>query len=153
MPRLEPAGHKKEALARDNEPIDLQVEQQLALVDLERRMFSRLVPLLGPVRAQIAAGVGIVLMGLHFLGLTQIGLLMREGRLPIPKPVGRWGAYVMGKPDLNREIGAAVNRMVDEGAIRPIVGERFPLEQAAAALEAIDERRATGKVVLDVRAG
>jgi NADPH2:quinone reductase len=64
-----------------------------------------------------------------------------------------WGAYVMGKPDLNREIGAAVNRMVDEGAIRPIVGERFPLEQAGAALETIDERRATGKVVLDVRAG
>ena len=64
-----------------------------------------------------------------------------------------WGAYVMGKPDLNREIGAAVNRMVDEGVIRPIVGERFPLERAAAALEAIDERRATGKVVLDVREG
>jgi NADPH:quinone reductase len=62
-----------------------------------------------------------------------------------------WGAYVMGKPDINREIGSAVNRMVDEGVIRPIVGERFPLEQAAAALEAIDERRATGKVVLDVR--
>ena len=62
-----------------------------------------------------------------------------------------WGAYVMGKPDLNREIGAAVNRMVDDGAIRPIVSSRFPLEHAAAALEEIDERRATGKVVLDVR--
>jgi cytochrome c-type biogenesis protein len=44
----------------------------------------------------IAAGVVIVLMGLHFLGLTRIGLLMREGRLSIPKPVGLWGAYVMG---------------------------------------------------------
>jgi NADPH:quinone reductase len=64
-----------------------------------------------------------------------------------------WGAYVMGKPDLNREIGAAVNRMVDEGFIRPIVGERFPLERAGEALKAIDERRATGKIVLDVRAG
>jgi NADPH2:quinone reductase len=64
-----------------------------------------------------------------------------------------WGAYVMGKPDLNREIGTAVNRMIDEGFIRPIVGERFPLEGAADALKAIDERRATGKVVLDVRAG
>jgi NADPH:quinone reductase len=64
-----------------------------------------------------------------------------------------WGAYVMGKPDLNREIGAAVNRMVDEGFIRPIVGERFPLERAADALNAIDQRRATGKVVLDVRGG
>ncbi|HWX51969.1 MAG TPA: NADPH:quinone oxidoreductase family protein [Solirubrobacteraceae bacterium] len=62
-----------------------------------------------------------------------------------------WGAYVMGKPDLNREIGAAVNRMVDDGFIRPVVGERFPVERAGDALRAIDERRATGKVVLDVR--
>src|ERR1700730_174793 len=61
-----------------------------------------------------------------------------------------WGAYVMGKPDLNREIGAAVNRMVDEGVVRPVVGQRFGLERAAEALRAIDERRATGKVVLDV---
>jgi NADPH2:quinone reductase len=64
-----------------------------------------------------------------------------------------WGAYVMDKPDLNREIGAAVNRMVDDGFIRPIVGERFPMERAADALKTLDERRATGKIVLDVRAG
>jgi len=62
-----------------------------------------------------------------------------------------WGAYVMGKPDLNRQIGAVINRMVDEGFIRPIVGARFPLERAADALKLLDERRATGKVVLDVR--
>ncbi len=62
-----------------------------------------------------------------------------------------WGAYVMGKPDLNREIGAAVNGLADAGFVAPIVGERFAFEQAAQALKAIDERRATGKVVLDVR--
>jgi cytochrome c-type biogenesis protein len=44
----------------------------------------------------IVAGVVIIIMGLHFLGLTRISLLMREGRLSIPKPVGLWGAYVMG---------------------------------------------------------
>lgn len=44
----------------------------------------------------IVAGIAIILMGLHFLGLTRIRFLMREGRLPIPKPVGLWGAYVMG---------------------------------------------------------
>jgi cytochrome c-type biogenesis protein len=44
----------------------------------------------------IIAGIVIIVMGLHFLGLTRIGLLMREGRLPIPKPVGLWGAYIMG---------------------------------------------------------
>src|SRR5205085_5451801 len=62
-----------------------------------------------------------------------------------------WGAYVMGKPDLNREFAAAIGVMVDEGFIRPIVGARFPFEQAAEALKALDERRATGKIVLDFR--
>jgi NADPH2:quinone reductase len=62
-----------------------------------------------------------------------------------------WGAFVMGKPDLNREVGAEVNRLVDQGAVRPIVGARFPLERAAEALNLIDGRGATGKVVLDVR--
>jgi NADPH2:quinone reductase len=62
-----------------------------------------------------------------------------------------WGAFVTGKPDVNAEIGDAVNRLVDDGFVRPIVGARFPLEQAADALELIDGRGATGKVVLDVR--
>jgi len=62
-----------------------------------------------------------------------------------------WGAYVMGKPDLNVEIGAAVNRMVDDGFVSPIVGEHFSMERAAEALKTLDERRATGKLVLDVR--
>src|SRR6476646_10526958 len=44
----------------------------------------------------IIAGIVIIVMGLHFLGLTRIGLLMREGRLTAPKPVVLWGAYVMG---------------------------------------------------------
>src|SRR5213075_2649960 len=44
----------------------------------------------------ILAGIVIIIMGLHFLGLTRISLLMREGRMPMPKPVGMWGAYAMG---------------------------------------------------------
>jgi cytochrome c-type biogenesis protein len=42
------------------------------------------------------AGIIIVIMGLHFLGLTQFALLYRQKRLEIAKPVGLWGAYVMG---------------------------------------------------------
>jgi len=42
------------------------------------------------------AGVAIIIMGLHFLGLTPIALLMREKRLEVDKPVGLWGAYLMG---------------------------------------------------------
>ena len=44
----------------------------------------------------ILAGVVIIVMGLHFLGLTPIGLLMREKRFQVAKPVGLWGAYLMG---------------------------------------------------------
>ena len=62
-----------------------------------------------------------------------------------------WGAYVMGKPDINREIGAALGRLVDADVVRPIVGARFPLERAADALELLDGRGATGKVVLELR--
>ncbi len=63
-----------------------------------------------------------------------------------------WGAYVMGKPDLCRHIGAQIAQMIASGHVRPIVGQRFPLERTADALKTLEERRATGKVVLDVRA-
>jgi NADPH2:quinone reductase len=62
-----------------------------------------------------------------------------------------WGAYAMPKPDFNREVGAAIGRLIDRGYVRPLVGARFPLERAVDALTCIDERQATGKVVLDVR--
>jgi NADPH2:quinone reductase len=61
-----------------------------------------------------------------------------------------WGGYVLSKPNLNREIGDAIDRLIAGAFIRPIVGARFGLEQAAEALELIDGRGATGKVVLDV---
>jgi cytochrome c-type biogenesis protein len=44
----------------------------------------------------IVAGIAIIVMGLHFLGLTRIALLHRQARMEIPRPVGLWGAYVMG---------------------------------------------------------
>src|SRR5438105_1665029 len=42
------------------------------------------------------AGIAIIVMGLHFLGLTRIDLLMRERRAEMARPVGLWGAYAMG---------------------------------------------------------
>ncbi len=62
-----------------------------------------------------------------------------------------WGAYVYAKPDVVRAIGAEVGRLADAGFVRPIVGARFPLSDAADALELLDSRGATGKVVLEVR--
>ncbi len=62
-----------------------------------------------------------------------------------------WGAYVLDKPQVSQAIGAALDELARAGFVKPIVGERFPLARAAEALAAIDERRATGKVVLDIR--
>jgi len=61
-----------------------------------------------------------------------------------------WGAFVMGKPDVCREVGAAVAKLVDDGFVRPLIGARFPLEGTADALKLLDERAATGKIVLEV---
>jgi cytochrome c-type biogenesis protein len=44
----------------------------------------------------IVAGIAIIVMGLHFLGITPIRFLYRQARLDVQKPVGLWGAYVMG---------------------------------------------------------
>jgi cytochrome c-type biogenesis protein len=48
----------------------------------------------GPL--DIIAGIVIIVMGLHFLGLTPIAWLMHEKRVAVAKPVGLWGAYLMG---------------------------------------------------------
>jgi len=64
---------------------------------LQVRLLELKLPLVNvSLSLSFLAGVVIIVMGLHFLGLTRIGFLMKEGRLPIPKPVGLWGSYVMG---------------------------------------------------------
>jgi cytochrome c-type biogenesis protein len=45
---------------------------------------------------ETVAGIAIIVMGLHFLGLTPIAFLMREKRFAMTQPVGLWGAYAMG---------------------------------------------------------
>ena len=62
-----------------------------------------------------------------------------------------WGAYAMARPEVCRDIDLALKPLIESGVLAPIVGARFPLDRAAEALHEIDERRALGKVVLDVR--
>ncbi|MDR1827669.1 MAG: cytochrome c biogenesis protein CcdA [Methylobacteriaceae bacterium] len=42
------------------------------------------------------AGVAVILMGLHFLGVFRFALLYRQARFDVEKPLGLWGAYIMG---------------------------------------------------------
>jgi cytochrome c-type biogenesis protein len=53
------------------------------------------------LRAHIAilsliAGLAIILMGFHFLGVFRFAFLYREKRVEVTKPLGLWGAYIMG---------------------------------------------------------
>ena len=60
-----------------------------------------------------------------------------------------WGAFVFSKPQVSRDIATELDRLIEAGFVNPIVGARYPLEQAADALALLDTRRATGKVVLE----
>ena len=54
-------------------------------------------------------------------------------------------------PTMPRAIAASLAKMYAEGHIRPPIGGVFPMERCAEALRALDERRATGKLVLKIR--
>jgi len=59
-----------------------------------------------------------------------------------------YGGFAKRDPDANRALVGQLLAWVREGRLRPHVSATYPLESAAAALEALRSRRATGKVVL-----
>jgi len=61
-----------------------------------------------------------------------------------------WGAFTKRHPDLFRAQTDELIGLYEAGKIRPRVSARFPLEQAAQALQMIERREATGKIVLTV---
>jgi len=62
-----------------------------------------------------------------------------------------WGEFSIRRPDVMAATHAEISRLVMAGFVRPLVGARFPLDEAVDAVRLLDERGATGKVVLDVR--
>ncbi|HET7399113.1 MAG TPA: NADPH:quinone oxidoreductase family protein [Intrasporangium sp.] len=54
------------------------------------------------------------------------------------------------QPGTLRMVRDAVESLAAEGALRPLVGATFPLEESAAALRSLEERAAVGKVVVEV---
>ncbi|MBS44672.1 MAG: NADPH:quinone oxidoreductase [Nocardioides sp.] len=61
-----------------------------------------------------------------------------------------WGAYAISRPGLIKQQWEAMLPHLASGALDPVLGPSFPLEQATAALEVLDTRGATGKVTLTV---
>jgi NADPH2:quinone reductase len=62
-----------------------------------------------------------------------------------------WGAMWMSEPGYLRAQWGALTPLLESGVIDPPIGSTHPLEDVAAALAEIDERRALGKVTLRVR--
>ena len=59
-----------------------------------------------------------------------------------------WGAFLAVEPSLFGDTRDALQALVASDAIRPVVGVTFPLERAADALRALEQRRALGKIVV-----
>ena len=61
-----------------------------------------------------------------------------------------WGAFTMREPEKNAAYVREVMDFYREGKIRPRITATFPLEDAGKALELLNSRKATGKIVLTV---
>ena len=61
-----------------------------------------------------------------------------------------WGEWVARDPDLPGRLGAHLGRLIDAGAVRPVIGESLPLDRGAEAFRLLADRKAVGKVVLRV---
>lgn len=61
-----------------------------------------------------------------------------------------WGGFLFQEPTFVATTAAALDPHIRSGALDPPIGASFPLEQAADALALLDDRLATGKVILTV---
>ena len=62
-----------------------------------------------------------------------------------------WGGWPVEDKELSQHINTEIRKLMRAGSVSPIVGAKFPLVDVAAALRALDERTAVGKIVLGVR--
>jgi NADPH2:quinone reductase len=62
-----------------------------------------------------------------------------------------WGAFFLPRPGYLQEQWADLEPLLAAGRLDPPLGGSYPLTEAAAALAELDERRATGKVLLTPR--
>jgi NADPH:quinone reductase len=61
-----------------------------------------------------------------------------------------WGAYALPKPGFVRAMGDDLERMIEAGSIRPVIGPRLAFAQAPEALRVLERREALGKVVVEL---
>jgi NADPH:quinone reductase len=76
---------------------------------------------------------------------VQVPALMQKSRAVI----GFWLAHCMSRPQMMDEAVGDLLRLVAEGALKPVVGGRYPMTAVREAHQDLLARRTTGKLVLD----
>jgi NADPH:quinone reductase len=76
-----------------------------------------------------------------------LNLVLLKGVTVKGMEIRTFGQY---RPDLARRDSEELFGLFAAGRLRPHIGARFPLEDAAAALRYVADRRALGKVVIDI---
>jgi NADPH2:quinone reductase len=76
---------------------------------------------------------------------VQTGSLMRHSRAV----VGFWLVHCLGRPEMVDEALSDLFGRATRGELRVVVGRTYPLEQAGQAQIDLQERRTTGKLLLD----
>jgi NADPH2:quinone reductase len=61
-----------------------------------------------------------------------------------------WGSYQKQKPDMLRRSFQQLFHWFEEGKLRPHISHRLPLDQTADALRLLQQRKSTGKVILEL---
>ena len=64
-----------------------------------------------------------------------------------------WGAFTQREPAVQEQNARELWAMLEAGRLRPVVGEVHSLEDGVAAFEALEQRRALGKIVVRVAEG
>ncbi|VTL98672.1 putative oxidoreductase [Pseudomonas aeruginosa] len=62
-----------------------------------------------------------------------------------------WGSFAQRQPQDNADNFRQLFAWHAEGRLKPLVSQRFPLERAGDAIDALGQRKAVGKVVVEVR--
>jgi NADPH2:quinone reductase len=81
--------------------------------------------------------------------LTIMGVMMGYNEMPIE--MRRFGINTF-PPSVGREVHAALLDLVSAGKIRPYIGRIITMEQVAQALDDHDQRRTSGRTVVNVQA-
>ena len=104
---------------------------------------STLVSLIGPPDATFARA-----RGMNFLMAAVFGLLSRK-IIRRAKKLGVAYSFLFVHPDGNQL--AEIGELLKSGRIRPVIDKIFPFEQAKEALAYLEQGRAKGKVVVQMR--